>query len=139
MFDINAIVNQTIAEAVSARITEVLMQHANIVGALAERIATLENDLTTLQESRGNSPANPEIANNVQLAHLDQQEWFWEKVSRFAGTAAESAVQDHLDEFDHNDYDAHLGDDDRHKDGDDDLVEAVKEALADCTVSLRVR
>ena len=43
MFDINTIVNAAIAEAVNAHLTEVLQQHANIVAALAERIAALEN------------------------------------------------------------------------------------------------
>ena len=43
MFDINNIVNAAITEAVNARLTEVLQQHANITAALAERIAALEN------------------------------------------------------------------------------------------------
>ena len=50
MFDLNAIVSAALNAAVQDRITEVLQQHANTVGALAERITALEGICATQHE-----------------------------------------------------------------------------------------
>lgn len=179
MFDLNAIVNAAITEAVNTRITEVLAQHANIVGGLAERIAALEDKLSMLtnhgvktfenvdalttrvvalegdvshkvQVQQANIVAalaeriaaletklteanlftqmtqapsvlaaqytpvsNDQIKAALQewatkdalVEHLDNQEWFWEKLQNRIDAATESAIDMHCETYDHDDYD----------------------------------
>jgi len=131
MFDLNAIVNAAITEAVNARITEVLAQHANIVGALAERVETLEKNEEALVRriaALENNPAQgvdtsatpATITADAFVTHLDKQEWFWSKMSDFIergvdghGLVSEARVEemvqeamdDHTSTYDHDEYD----------------------------------
>lgn len=192
MFDLNAIVNAAITEAVNARITEVLAQHANIVGALTERITTLETNeqyltqriavleqsssldkmrldataesiaalgqrITTLENNPAQgvdttAPQALDVPHEALLTALDQQEWFWSKMSDFIqrevdglGLVSESRVEemvqeamdDHTSTYDHEDYDSHLGDDDKHFEGD--IEDAVRDALSNMTFDVSIR
>lgn len=159
MFDINALFSAAIAAAV-----------AEATKPLVERIAALETKLaleTTLMQGDTLSPddlvqvkqrieALENIAaeysptvpiNEARLVEvLDQQEWFWEKLMHKAGEAAESAVEeamnDHCSTYDHDDYDRAVT---AIEDADlDDIVtysnikDAVGEALNNATLSISV-
>ena len=126
MFDLNAIVNAAITEAVNARITEVLAQHANIVGGLAERITALESVCATQHEGMvamrdriaaletnetyltnriaalENNPAqgvDPAITIDEarMVEALNSQEWFWEKLHNTINDNVISRVEEAID------------------------------------------
>lgn len=137
MFDINAIVNAAITEAVNARITEVLQQHANTVAALAERVAALETKLTEAALFAQTNNVTIPIDEAKMVEALNSQEWFWEKMQRFAAGAAEEAMDAHLSDYDHDEYDSHIGDDDKHFDGD--IEDAVRDALSNMTFDVSIR
>ena len=122
MIDINNILTQALTAAV-----------AEATKPLVERIAALETKLaleTTLMQGDTLSPddlvqvkqrieALENIAaeysptasiNEARLVEvLDQQEWFWEKLTRKAAEAAEAAaeeaINDHCSTYDHDEYD----------------------------------
>ena len=159
MIDINNILIQALTAAV-----------AEATKPLVERIAALETKLaleTTLMQGDTLSPddlvqvkqrieALENIAaeysptasiNEARLVEvLDQQEWFWEKLMRKAAEAAESAVEeainDHCNSYDHDDYDnvacavndANLDD----MVTMDNLRDEIKQVLRDATVSIDV-
>lgn len=126
--------------------------------ALRDRIAALESGPSAIvEEQRGiddelmrvkqriealeTTPAGTPVTDIVADAfftHLDNQEWFWEKLTRkaheVAEAAAEAAMDDHLGTYDHDEYDNHLGDDDKHFDGD--IEDAVRDALNGTSVTL---
>lgn len=128
MIDINNILTQ----ALTAAVTEATKPLHEAVQALAARIEALENRLTDADvkalETDTLSPddlvqvkqriealeqATPETPAAISAAafvtYLDQQEWFWEKLTSKAAEAAESAVEeainDHCSTYDHDDYD----------------------------------
>lgn len=136
MFDINAIVNAAITEAVNARITEVLQQHANTVAALAERVAALETKLTEANLFTQTNNVTIPIDEAKMVEALNDQEWFWEKMQRFAAGAAEEAMDAHLSDYDHDEYDSHIGDDDKHFEGD--IDDAVRESIGNLTFEVSV-
>lgn len=137
MFDINAIVNAAITEAVNARITEVLQQHANTVAALAERVTALETKLTEAALFAQTNNVTIPIDEAKMVEALNSQEWFWEKLQRFAVGAAEAAMDDHLQTYDHDSYDAVVSDSDDFVKSDV-LEEAVREAIDNLTFEVSV-
>ena len=86
------------------RIEEVETQlkcHANF------DLTRMEQRIEALEQATPETPAA--ISAAAFVTYLDQQEWFWEKLTRKAGEAAESAVEeainDHCSTYDHDDYD----------------------------------
>ena len=57
-------------------------------------------------------------------------------MQRFAVGAAEEAMDDHLQTYDHVSYDSHIGDDDKHFDGD--IDDAVRESIGNLTFEVSV-
>lgn len=150
MFDLNAILSAALTAAVTEamkplleRVEELETQlkcHANFdLTRMEQRIEALENIAAEY------SPTVP--INEARLVEvLDQQEWFWEKLMHKAGEAAESAVEeamnDHCSTYDHDDYDRAVT---AIEDADlDDIVtysnikDAVGEALNNATLSISV-
>jgi hypothetical protein len=139
MFDLNTIITQAltaaVATAVDARLTEVLQQHANIVGALAERITALEARVVALEnnpaigvdttlaeriaalETKLTEAALFERNINVQtlitpetvVNSMNNAEWLWEKINAYIETGIddriERAIDDHCSTYNHDDYD----------------------------------
>lgn len=152
MFDINAIVNAAITEAVNARITEVLQQHANTVAALAERIAALENNPaqgvdTSVVAGNYTPISNEQIKAALQewatkdslLEHLDNQEWFWEKLQNRIDSTVEAGIDDHTSTYDHDSYDNAVSDlEDRDYVTNDSLEDAVREAVGNLSFDISV-
>lgn len=90
MFDINAIINNAIIAAVEAHITAIQQQHANIVGELAQRIATLEARLTDL---------SPEVDMDALRALVTPL------VGSMVEAKIEEAIDAHQEEYNHDGYD----------------------------------
>ena len=141
MFDLNAIVNAAIATAVDARLTEVLQQHANIVGALAERIAALEN----------NPAIGVDTTLEARVVALEQRvdnttEASEKRIRVIAEAAAEQVMDLHLECYDHDQYDnvvSNWNDEDptefvRENDLDSKVTDAVSDALSNATVSISI-
>lgn len=165
MFDLNTILTAALQQAV----TEAMKPWHEAVQTLSARVEALENRLTDADvkalETSTLSPddlvqvkqriealeqATPETPAAISAAafvtYLDQQEWFWEKLMRKAGEAAESAaeeaINDHCNSYDHNDYDRAVT---AIEDADlDDIVtyrnirDAVGEALNNASLSISV-
>ena len=131
MFDINTILAQALADAVNARITEVLQQHANIVGALAERIAALETEVLAL----GNVE---EI--KYRIATLEDGKGMSEDRVE---ALIETAIEQHCAEYDHDSYDSVVStveDADLDEIVSKDTVEdMVRSAVNDAEITIRIR
>jgi len=127
MIDINTIFNNAVTAAVEAHITAIQQQHANIVGELAQRIATLEARLTDL------SPV-------VDMDAL--RELVTPLVGSMVEAKIEEAISAHQENYDHDEYDRMLRTMEDH-DLDDfvrggDLEDAVKDAVRDLTFEVSV-
>ena len=153
--DINTILSAALATAV-----------AEAVAPLVERIATLETRLAALENNPAigvdttlerrvaaleniaaeYTPAT--ITADAFVTHLDNQEWFWEKLTRKAKEVADAAVEQsmdhHLECYDHDNYDDIASKVDDMPDADDfvskdDLSEAVRDAVSDLSFEISVR
>jgi len=127
MIDINAIFNAAVTAAVEAHITAIQQQHANIVGELAQRIATLEARLTDL---------SPEVDMDALRALVTPL------VGSMVEAKIEEAISAHCEEYDHDEYDRMLRTMEDH-DLDDfvkqhELEDAVKDAVRDLTFEVSV-
>lgn len=145
MFDLNQILSAALNAAV-----------AEAVKPLVERITALESDAFAMRDSIEKIENNPAIGVDTTLAaritaletapnaisaaafvtYLDQQEWFWEKLRGVADAAAEQVMEDHTSTYDHDDYDRHISDDDKHIDGD--LDDAVRDAVSNLSFEVSV-
>lgn len=153
MFDINKIINDTIAAAVSTHITTLQQEYANKMAEMAQQIAALDTHLaeaidriaalenqalvehdavdariaalennpaqgvdTTLEQRIAaletklteadlfTKTTEVHINKDELLEYLDNQEWFWGKIRRFADGVVESAVEQHCEKYDHDDF-----------------------------------
>ena len=133
MIDINLIISNALTAAITSAIAP-----------LNERIAVLEKNEEYLTnriaalEAAAPQPVgvDPKTLAEASLNYLNDQEWFWEKMQRFAVGAAEEAMDDHLQTYDHDSYDSHIGDDDKHFDGD--IDDAVRESIGNLTFEVSV-
>lgn len=97
---------------------------------LHERVLALEKHTAVLDQHGG------------ILEYLDDQEWFWDKIRRFTDGAVESAIEQHCEEYDHDDMlmsDALPDMDDyvQKDDLDSEVRDAVRDALEDARIHLR--
>jgi hypothetical protein len=127
MIDINTIFNNAVTAAVEAHITAIQQQHANIVGELAQRIATLEARLTDL---------SPEVDMDALRALVTPL------VGSMVEAKIEEAISAHQEEYDHDEYDRMLRTMEDH-DLDDfvksgELEDSVKEAVSNLTFEISV-
>lgn len=164
MFDINKIINDTIAAAVSTHITTLQQEYANKMAEMAEkitaldthlaeaidRIAALENQALVVSDAVDkritaleHAATQPLALNKEELIeHLDNQEWFWDKIRNFTDGAVESAVEQHCEEYDHDDMvmKHELPDMDDYVTKDamrDEVSDAVHDKLDNATLSIR--
>jgi len=148
MFDINAIVNAAIAAAVEQHISTLQQAYANKMAEMAEKIDALEARVKAL-EAKPLEQATPEppaaIDEAKMVEALNSQEWFWEKLTskakEVADAAAQEAIEDHCQTYDHDDYDRTSSavndldlDDLVSHDG---LQDTVRDVLSDATISVR--
>lgn len=130
MFDINTAINTAIAAAV-----------AEATKPLVERIAALETKLAEAALFERTTEVTIPVDEAKMVEALNSQEWFWEKVRRFADAAAEAHMEEHLEQANHYDkgavetliaeaIDVHL--ESTHLDEDDidtKIDEAIEEAI----------
>jgi hypothetical protein len=131
MIDINTILTQALTAAV-----------AEATAPLQQRIAALEAQLAAQA-----TPA-PQVADAAAaMDALNSQEWFWEKVRRFADAAAEAHVEAHLENASHLDEDdvnslveqgVEYHEENRTHGDEDDIEEMVQKLLNGATISISV-
>jgi len=159
MIDINAIISQALAAAVQQAIQPLQQEYANKMAEMAQQIAALDTHLaeaidriaalennpaqgvdTTLEKRIAalEAATQPEEA----LQRLDNQEWFWNKIRNFTDSAVESAIEQHCEEYDHDDMvmKHELPDMDDYVTKDDldsEVRDAVRDTLEDARIHLR--
>jgi hypothetical protein len=144
MIDLNTIISQALAAAVAQataplleRIATLESQSAALLSRVTAANARLHERLLVLE-----SPSTQGIG--VLLENLDNQEWFWEKIRAFTDGAVEQAVEQHCEEYDHDDMltsDA-LPDMEEYinrEDLDSEVRDAVREVMEGATVSIRIQ
>ena len=132
MIDLNTIISQALAAAVQ-----------QATAPLLERIATLESQSAALLSRVTALEATSTQGIGVLLENLDNQEWFWEKIRAFTDGAVEQAVEQHCEEYDHDDMltsDALPDMDDyiKREDLDSEVRDAVSDIMEGATVSIRI-
>jgi hypothetical protein len=142
MFDLNAIVNAALQQAV-----------AEAIKPLVERITALENNPaigtdTVLAERVKVLEERPavHIDEAKMVEALNSQEWFWEKLRRTTDAQIEQAMDDHCSAYNHNDYDnvysewggESVGDFVKEGDLGETVREQVEEALNNATFSVSI-
>jgi len=142
MFDINTIVNAAIAAAVQQAIAPLLERIDNLDAVCqtqAEKIAALETKLTEAALFTQMQPVgvDPKLLAEASLNYLNDQEWFWEKMQRFAAGAVEAAMDDHTSTYDHDSYDAVVSDSDDFVKSDD-LEDTVRDAVSNLSFEVSV-
>lgn len=157
MLDLNAIVsaaiNAAIKEATEPLVTRIAaLESANDIlhRVQGDRIAALETKLSEANLFAQMTPAT--ITADAFVTHLDQQEWFWRKVADFIDREfdgrgivsegrveelIEEAMDEHTSTYDHDEYDEHIGNDDKHFEGD--IEDAVRDALSNMTFDVSIR
>ena len=138
MFDINKIINDTIAAAVSTHIITLQQEYANKMAEMAEKITALETRITALEHAA----TQPLALNKEELIeHLDNQEWFWGKIRNFTDGAVEQAVEQHCEMYDHDDMVMKheipdMDDYVKREDLDSEVRDAVRDIMDGATVSI---
>ena len=88
MFDINTAINTAIAAAVAEATKPLVERIAALENNPAQGVdTTLETRLLALEESKGMTAA-------AFVTYLDNQEWFWEKVSRYITNNSDITVDE---------------------------------------------
>ena len=141
--NINTILSQALTAAVQQATAPLLAQMAEQIAALDKRLLALENNPaqgvdTTLERRVAALEAaqQPEATMEEVLQYLDNQEWFWHKIRAFTDGAVEQAVEQHCEEYDHNDFvtEDKLGE---YVKGDD-IRDDIRDILNGATVSIRI-
>lgn len=165
MIDLNTLISNALVAAVqqavaplNERIAKLELCNAEhhqrllvLEGALTDRVAALEdqaivtsnriNDRIDALETKLTEAALFAQTSNVTITideakmveALNDQEWFWSKINDYV----ERQMDDHLQTYDHDEYDSHIGDDDKHFDGD--IEDAVRDALSNMTFDVSIR
>ena len=137
MFDINALINTAITEAVTQQFTTLQQEYANKIGEMAVKISELETKLA-LAELNVTVP----IDEAKMVEALNSQEWFWEKLRTKVDDVVDKAMEDHTSTYNHDDYDdasrqiSDIDPDDFIRS--DDLTDAVRDVLGDVRVRLEL-
>lgn len=170
--NINAIISQALAAAVQQALQPLQQEYANKMGQMAQQIAALEARLLALENNPAQgvdttleqrvAALEYQSANRHErlrtlegaltdrvaaleetLERLDNQEWFWDKIRRFTDGAVEQAIEQHCEEYDHDDMlmsdalpdmDDYVTKDDMR----DEVSDAVRDLMEGATVSIRL-
>lgn len=127
----SAALERAISQAVATHVQDLQTR----LDDLADRTAELETKLT--EAALFAQTASITIDENRMAEALNSQEWFWEKLQNRIDAATESAIDAHCSDYDHDDYDSHVGDDDKHFDGD--IEDAVRDALSNMSFDVTIR
>ena len=157
--NINAILSQALAAAVQQAIQPLQQEYANKMAEMAQQIAALEMRLTLGEKLTPAQGVDTTLEQRIAalekhtavldqhgglLEYLDNQEWFWEKIRRFADgvveSAVEQAIQNHTDMYDHNDFvtEDKLDDYVKTENLESEVCDAVRDIMESATVSIRI-
>lgn len=152
MFDINDIINNVITAAVTEATTGLLMrinaledtcqrQHEAMT-AMRDRITALETKLTEAKLFERTTDVTIPVDKDALINHLNEQEWFWEKVQNRIEAATEAKMDYHLECYDHDNYDDIASKVDDLPDLDDyvtrdEVRSEVEDVLNNCSLSIR--
>lgn len=143
--NINAIISQALAAAVQQATAPLLER----IAALETRLLALENNPaqgvdTTLERRIAALETHTAVLDQHGgiVEYLDNQEWFWDKIRRFTDGAVESAIEQHCEDYDHDDMvmKHELPDMDdyiKREDFDSEVRDAVRDTLEDARIHLR--
>lgn len=154
--NINAIISQALAAAVQQALQPLQQEYANKMAEMAQQIAALETRLLALENNPAQG-ADTTLEKRVAalethtavldqhggiLEYLDNQEWFWDKLRRFTDGAVESAIEQHCEEYDHDDMlmkheIPDMDDYIKREDFDSEVLDAVRDTLEDARIHLR--
>lgn len=143
MFDINTIINTAIAAAVAEATKPLLERIETMEKTMVESTIALAVRCTALEAK----PVEPLVVDEAKMVEaLNSQEWFWEKLTskakEVADAAAEAAIDEHCQNYDHDDYDrTSSAVDDLDLDdlvSRDDMRDTVHDLLSDATFRVRV-
>ena len=146
MFDLNAIVNAALQQAV-----------AEAIKPLIERIEKLENNpaigtdtvlaerVKALEERPATAVAGV-ITPEMIVESMNKAEWLWEKVNAYIETGIEDrierAIDDHCSTYDHDSYDSLYGDwsdyDPASFASEDNLESKINDVLSNASFEVRV-
>lgn len=103
MIDINTILTQALTAAVAEAMLPLQQEYANKMGEMATRIAALEAKLAEAALFERTTEVTVPVDEAKMAEALNSQEWFWEKVRRFADAAAHDSITHHEDTVYHYD------------------------------------
>lgn len=96
-------------EAYDAACDIVLLSQSDRINDTTERIVALENNpaigVDTTLAARVTKLENEPYDKEALVAYLSQQEWFWAKLQNFVDTGIEKSMDNHLECYNHDDYD----------------------------------
>ena len=107
MIDINTIINTAIQQEVSKAITSYIDAYfANVQQEHQQQLAALKEEIEQLKQQRAVSPATGEgLAKDVVQDLLENNPAIKQAVYEIAHDAAEAVMADHLEGYDHDEYD----------------------------------
>jgi hypothetical protein len=113
---------------------------------LTDRVVALETKLTEAALFEKNTNVTIPIDEAKMVEALNSQEWFWEKLRGVADAAAEQAMDDHCENYNHDEYDSvvsNWNDEDpadflREGDLHDQIDDRVHETLRNATFSISI-
>jgi hypothetical protein len=104
---------------------------------LADRLAELAERVAELAAHQAAGLGDELLKIKARLDELeatDARDLTKDQVREIAETAAEAAIEQHCSDYDHNEYDGHISDDDKHFEGD--IEDAVRDALNNASISI---
>lgn len=122
MFDINEIISAAFTQATTLAVkplleriealeTNIAMMRNSIdlmqnsIDLKDTRLAALETKLTEAKLFERTTDVTIPVDKDAIIDHLNQQEWFWEKLRKFADVVVEQAMDNHCETYDHDNYD----------------------------------
>lgn len=103
----SAALERAISQAVATHVEDLqarLDHTINVLELRTQRIAALETKLTEADLFTKTATITVDEARMVEA--LNSQEWFWEKLQNRIDAATESAIDTHLEGYDHDSYDS---------------------------------
>jgi len=132
---LDAHIKRMVEEAVAPLLERLAALEEGCVGIdqrlLEQRVALLETKLTEAKLFEQTTNVTIPIDEAKMVEALNSQEWFWEKLRRTTDAQIEEAMDGHCEIYNHDDYDSHISDDDKHFEGD--LDDAVRDTVRNMT------
>jgi hypothetical protein len=143
---LNAAIATAVAEATKPLLARIeALENNPAIGVdttLEARVMTLETKLTEAKLFEQTTNVTVPIDEKRMVEALNSQEWFWEKVNNYIDGKIEEAIDDHLSNYDHDQYDEMYnewgGESVSEFIKDDDLESQINDALRNASFEVRV-